>query len=121
MTTMTRRNTRRSSSTFSWRGSPPSSARPSRTQRSSTTAAFALLLLESSSFKLSRNDSDEGAAKMLLELKHQFDILEADADWDGYRVLVIADRGKPTPELVDRLRIYLRTGGKLLLSNEALL
>ncbi len=82
---------------------------------------IALLLVEQSNQKAVRNDSDEGAAKMLLELHHQFDILEADADWSDYRVLAIADRGKPTPELTDRLRLYLRSGGKLLLSHEALL
>lgn len=68
-----------------------------------------------------KNDSEDGAAKMLLELHHQFDILDAEADWNSYRVLVLADRGKPTPELVTRLRNYLHNGGKLLLSHEALL
>lgn len=81
----------------------------------------ALLLVEKSCHKSVRNDSDEGAGKMLLELHHQFDVVDAEADWSGYKVLVIADRGRPDPELVGRLRDYLRKGGKLLLSHEALL
>jgi hypothetical protein len=82
---------------------------------------IALVLVEKANHKQVRNDSDEGAAKMLLELHHQFEILDAEADWSGYKVLVIADRGRPSPELVSRLKEYLRKGGKLLLSHEALL
>ncbi len=81
---------------------------------------IALVLVENANRKTSRNDSDEGAAKALLELHHQFDILDAEADWTHTSLLVIADRGKPTPELTARLRDYLRNGGKLLLSHEAL-
>jgi hypothetical protein len=81
----------------------------------------ALLLLEKANHKTVRNDSDEGAAKMLLELHHQFDIVEADADWSRYKVLVIADRGNPTPELTARLRGFVVKGGGLLLTHEALL
>jgi hypothetical protein len=84
----------------------------------------ALLLLDKANRKTVRNDSDEGAAKMLLELHHQFDILDGadqSADWSGYKVIVIADRGTPTPELVARLREFVVKGGGLLLSHEALL
>jgi hypothetical protein len=81
----------------------------------------ALLLLEKANHKTVRNDSDEGAAKMLLELHHQFDIVEAEADWSRYKVLVIADRGSPTPELAARLRGFVVNGGGLLLTHEALL
>lgn len=81
----------------------------------------ALVLVEKSNHKAVRNDSDEGAGKMLLELHHQFDVLDSEADWSGYKVLVIADRGRPDPALTTRLKNYLRIGGKLLLSHEALL
>jgi hypothetical protein len=80
----------------------------------------ALLVLDPSPHKGKCSDSDAGAAKALLELRHQFDILDADADWSEYSALVIADSGQPNPELVGRLRAYLRKGGKLLLSHEAL-
>ncbi len=81
----------------------------------------ALVLVERANHKTVRNDSDEGAVKMLLELHHQFDVLDADADWSGYSALVMADRGRPNIVLTERLRRYLRDGGKLLLSHEALL
>jgi len=81
----------------------------------------ALLLVEKASRKAVRSDSDEGAAKMLLELHHQFDVLDAEADWSEYKVLVIADRGRPYPALVGRLKDYIKKGGHLLLSHEALL
>jgi len=48
---------------------------------------------------------------MLLELHHQFDVLDAEADWSGYRVVVIADRGRPTGALTSRLKDYLHGGG----------
>lgn len=82
---------------------------------------IALVLIEKSKHKAERSDSDEGAVKILLELHHQFDIVDSEADWSGYKVLVIADRGGPTPELTARLKEYLCNGGKLLLSHEALL
>jgi hypothetical protein len=82
---------------------------------------IALLLVEKAKHKAERSDSDEGAGKILLELHQQFDVVDADADWSSYKVLVIADRGKPTAELTSRLRAYLKSGGKLLLSHEALL
>lgn len=85
---------------------------------------IALLMLEKANRKNVHNNADEGAAKILLELHHQFDILDADnvsADWSPYKVLVIADRGRPTPELVARLREFVVKGGGLLLTHEALL
>lgn len=82
---------------------------------------IALLLLEKANHKMVRNDSDEGAAKMLLELHHQFDILDAAADWSGYKVVVIADRGQASLELATRLRDFVVSGGRILLSHEALL
>jgi hypothetical protein len=83
---------------------------------------IALLLLEKATTRQNvRNNADEGAGKMLLELHHQFDILDADADISNYKVVVIADRGRPTPELTARLREHVVKGGGLLLSHEALL
>jgi hypothetical protein len=64
----------------------------------------------------------EGAAKMLLELHHQFDVITGAApDFGKYDLLVIPDRGEATPAIVARLRVFVAGGGKLLLSHEALL
>ncbi|HEY3396482.1 MAG TPA: alpha-amylase family protein [Armatimonadota bacterium] len=64
----------------------------------------------------------EGAAKLLLELHQQFDVLTPRCpDFGAYRVLVIPDGGVATPELAARLRAFVAGGGKLLLSHQALL
>jgi hypothetical protein len=64
----------------------------------------------------------EGAAKMLLELHHQFDVVTAQCpDLTRYDLLVIPDSGSPTPDITQRLRAYVGAGGRLLLSHQALL
>jgi hypothetical protein len=66
--------------------------------------------------------SAEGAAKILLELHHQFDVItDQSPDFERYDLLVIPDHGPPLPALVQRLRAYLAAGGRLLLSHRALL
>jgi len=68
-----------------------------------------------------KTDADDGASKMLLEMHRQYDVIDAEADFSRYGLLVIADKGRPTPELVEKLRSYLAAGGKLILSHTALL
>ncbi len=64
----------------------------------------------------------EGAAKLLLELHHQFDVITARCpDFGVYEALIVPDHGVPSPAVVERLRAYVAGGGKLLLSHEALL
>jgi hypothetical protein len=65
----------------------------------------------------------EGAAKMLLELHQQFDVISDKScdDFSKYELLVIPDRAVPAKEdTIERLRRYVANGGKLLLSFEAL-
>ena len=64
----------------------------------------------------------EGAAKMLLELHQQFDVITDDClDFRRYAVLVLPDQAAPSPELTQRLKAYIAAGGELLLSHTALL
>lgn len=64
----------------------------------------------------------EGAAKMLLELHQQFDVItERCPDLTAYKLLVIPDTGSASPELLAHLRDFLAGGGKVLLSHTALL
>lgn len=64
----------------------------------------------------------EGAAKMLLELHQQFDVItERCPDFGKYDLLVIPDTGYLSPENLARLRAFLANGGRLLLSHKALL
>ncbi len=68
-------------------------------------------------------DAIEGAAKMLLECHAQFDVISDRScdDFSRYACLVIPDFAPATPKTVERLRDFVRGGGKLLLSNRALL
>ncbi len=65
----------------------------------------------------------EGAAKILLELHHQFDVItdKTCPDFRRYELLVLPDRAVATPETAARLRDYVAGGGKLLITHEALL
>jgi hypothetical protein len=58
--------------------------------------------------------SEEGVTRMLWQLKHQFDIIEKSADFSRYELIIAPDTIKLTPELTQRLREYLKRGGKLL-------
>jgi len=80
-----------------------------------------ILLLEGASGKLERNDSNEGAMKMLLELKHQFNITDPREDFHKYELLVLPDTGRIDQITVAKLGAFLQKGGSLLLSYEATL
>ncbi|HTM79294.1 MAG TPA: alpha-L-fucosidase, partial [Devosia sp.] len=62
------------------------------------------------------NHSDDGAAQMLQELKRPFDVIDPSVAFEHYRVLILPDEIPATGEIADRLRAYLKQGGKLLLS-----
>ncbi len=63
----------------------------------------------------------EGAAQMFLEAGIQFDIVDAEAELDGYAAVVVPDGTRPEADIVARLRAYLAGGGKLVVSGTALL
>lgn len=60
-----------------------------------------------------------GAARMLLEGHYQFDIVDTQADWSGYKVLILPDKVTMTPDLAKQFGDYLRNGGKILASYES--
>lgn len=62
---------------------------------------------------------DEGALRMLNEGHVLFDVIDADADFGAYRVLILPDRVRIAPALKTKLDAYLAGGGKLLLSAES--
>jgi hypothetical protein len=65
--------------------------------------------------------AQDGAGKMLLELHHQFCVLNEDADFSDCDLLIIPDTAAPTPALIHKLAGYLQGGGRVLFSHEALL
>jgi hypothetical protein len=64
-------------------------------------------------------DSESGALHLLLELGMQVAVIDADADFSAYRVLVAPDTVRLDNDLATRLRAYLTAGGALILSHEA--
>jgi len=81
----------------------------------------AILVLESPEGSLEMSEASEGAMKMLLELKHQFNIIDPEEDFQKYEVLILPDTGRISEETVTKLQGFLDARGKLLLSYEATL
>ncbi len=62
-----------------------------------------------------------GAVRMLLEGHYLFDIVDTQSDLSKYKVLILADNIAPIPELTDKIREFVRGGGKLLASGTSML
>jgi hypothetical protein len=65
------------------------------------------------------NHADDGAAQMLQELKRPFDVIDPSADFANYRVIILPDEVPVEGEIAQRLKAYLASGGKLLLSGSS--
>lgn len=59
---------------------------------------------------------EDGATQMLIQLKHQFDIIAHDADFSRYELLILPDATRLSPQTVKRLGSFLRRGGAMLAS-----
>lgn len=62
----------------------------------------------------SSSKTDEGATRMLTQLRVQFDVVQAESDWAKYELLVLPDGVPVTDALAKKLQGYLKKGGKLL-------
>ena len=69
----------------------------------------------------STSAADEGAARMLLELHLPFVVLDAEARWTGYELIVLPDTTALTAASIRKLRAHLAKGGKVLAAGSALL
>jgi hypothetical protein len=69
--------------------------------------------------RIAINSAAEGAAKMLLELKHQFNIELPTGDFAKYKVLILPDNGTIDEDLRRRLKFFIQKGGRILLSFKA--
>ena len=60
--------------------------------------------------------AEEGAIRVLNQLKHQFDMVDRHGDFENYELLVLPDnvRLDADPALLKKVRAYLKSGGKLL-------
>ncbi|WP_068605987.1 beta-galactosidase trimerization domain-containing protein [Paenibacillus swuensis] len=62
------------------------------------------------------SESDSGAVRILLEGNILFDVLDLEADFSNYKVLILPDGIQITPVLEAKLTPYLSAGGKILAS-----
>ncbi len=60
--------------------------------------------------------AEEGATMALLQSRRQFQLIDALAEWDAYKVLVLPDRCPVDVATAKRLRDYVAGGGGLLVS-----
>jgi hypothetical protein len=63
---------------------------------------------------------DEGAARMLFELHLPFLVLDENAPWDGFELIVIPDNFIMTPAFQRKASGFLKKGGKILAAGSAL-
>ena len=59
-------------------------------------------------------DIDSGVARMLLEGKYLFDVIDMDVDFNNYRVIILPDAVKVTSEMKVKLDAFIKNGGKIL-------
>ncbi|MBL8026174.1 MAG: beta-galactosidase trimerization domain-containing protein [Fibrobacteres bacterium] len=59
---------------------------------------------------------DMGAARFLNEEQIMFDIIDEDADFSNYKLIVLPDVITLEGSLLDKIRMYVRNGGKLILT-----
>jgi len=64
----------------------------------------------------STSGTDEGAVRMLTQLKHQFDVVNAASDLEKYELLILPDAVVLDAPLIKRLRRFIARGGALLAS-----
>lgn len=64
----------------------------------------------------SLSDTDIGATRMLMQLKHQFDVIDCHSDLDRFKLVILPDSVRITPELAERLAGFVDRGGSLLAS-----
>ncbi|MET0263001.1 MAG: alpha-amylase family protein [Rariglobus sp.] len=65
--------------------------------------------------------ADEGVARMLLELHLPFLVLDENAKWDAFDLIVLPDSLVLTPAILAKARKFLSSGGKILAAGSALL
>ncbi|MEP3428643.1 MAG: beta-galactosidase trimerization domain-containing protein [Roseibium sp.] len=63
--------------------------------------------------------SDDGAVRMLLELKIPFDVIDPEMDFGRYRVIVLPDNVPTDDNLATKLNTYVTDGGKVLFSGRS--
>jgi hypothetical protein len=59
---------------------------------------------------------DEGATRLLTQLKHQFNVVNEHTNWERFELLILPDSIPVSPSLAKKLAAYVKGGGKVLAS-----
>jgi hypothetical protein len=65
------------------------------------------------------NEAHYGMVKLMLESHLQFDVVEPDAAWERYRLIVLPETLQVDDALAQRLQAYVAGGGALIVSDRA--
>ena len=65
------------------------------------------------------NDADRGVLHVLEQGKHQFEFVDKSCDLTPYKLVILPDEARVDAELAGKLRAYLKTGGKLLVTGRS--
>jgi len=60
-----------------------------------------------------------GASKMLTQLRHQFDLVDNEADFSAYRLLILPDNHTVSADLARTLEKFIAAGGAVLASGQS--
>ncbi len=82
-------------------------------------ATEAAILLSGPPLERVNHDATLGLVKMMTEARLQFDIVETDAEWERYALLVLPEHLAVDGALARRLARYVEAGGALIVSGEA--
>jgi len=58
--------------------------------------------------------TDAGAARILLEGKYQFSIVDTEMDFSGYKVMILPDSIRLSEPVLAKLKVFVAQGGKIL-------
>lgn len=65
--------------------------------------------------------ADEGASRMLLEMHLPFVVLDANASWAGYDLVILPDQTKLTDKAISKAEKHISKGGKIIAAGSSLL
>ncbi len=69
--------------------------------------------------ELRAGDSDAGAVRMLLEGKILFDVIDTEADFQAYKVIIMPDSIMMNSSLTAKMLAYVQRGGKVLATGKS--
>lgn len=91
----------------------------------SAVSEVALLSVEAywNRFKINQSlqfgKSDRGAGRILLEGHYLFDVIDLEADFEKYKVIILPDVIELEGELLEKIKVFCKNGGKLLASGKS--